>query len=73
VIAQNPDDYKTLPELTDDDRYWMEREHTRQCSRESERYSGTPKADPSRQVGSNEGALLPRHCLLDRLGYPRLG
>jgi hypothetical protein len=41
VIAQNPDDYKTLPELTDDDRYWMEREHTRESSRASERYNGT--------------------------------
>jgi hypothetical protein len=38
VIAQNPDDYKTLPELTDDDRYWMEREHTRESSRVSERH-----------------------------------
>ncbi|RSH93856.1 hypothetical protein EHS25_006505 [Saitozyma podzolica] len=38
VIAQNPDDYKTLPELTDDDRYWMEREHTHKWDQTSQLY-----------------------------------
>ena len=30
VLAQNPNDFEHLPELTDDDKHWIRREVTRE-------------------------------------------
>lgn len=32
VLAQNPNDYESLPELTEEDKFWVKREYTRKLT-----------------------------------------
>ena len=69
LLAQNPNEYENLPELTEDDKYWVRREFTSAAVR--------PRACrwianvATRQVEPNLEPVLLDHCLFDRLSYSR--